>query len=54
MTNLSPRIGCRQHFPAKTTGRSPLLAAVDTATSLVHLTDFSSAPGLAGRAMIVG
>ena len=35
--------GCRQHFPTMATGRSPLLAAVDAATGIVYVTDFSSA-----------
>jgi DNA-binding beta-propeller fold protein YncE len=35
--------GCGEHFPTMATGRSPLLAAVDTATGQVYVTDFSSA-----------
>ena len=35
--------GCHQRFPAMATGRSPLLAAVDTRTGIVYVTDFSSA-----------
>jgi DNA-binding beta-propeller fold protein YncE len=39
-TNTS---GCHQRFPTMATGRSPLLAAVDTRTGIVYVTDFSSA-----------
>ncbi|MGO9506600.1 MAG: YncE family protein [Mycobacterium sp.] len=35
--------GCHQRFPTMATGRSPLLAAVDTRTGIVYATDFSSA-----------
>jgi len=35
--------GCSRHFPTMATGRSPLLAAVDTATGIIYITDFSSA-----------
>jgi DNA-binding beta-propeller fold protein YncE len=35
--------GCGEHFPTMATGRSPLLAAADTATGQVYVTDFSSA-----------
>jgi DNA-binding beta-propeller fold protein YncE len=35
--------GCHQRFPTMATGRSPLLAAVDTRTGIVYVTDFSSA-----------
>ena len=35
--------GCHRHFPTMAAGRSPLLAAVDTVTGLVYVTDFSSA-----------
>ena len=35
--------GCTGRFPAMAAGRSPLLAAVDTRTGNVYVTDFSSA-----------
>ena len=41
--NATHTAGCSQHFPTMATGRSPLLAAVNTATGLVYVTDFSSA-----------
>ena len=34
---------CHQRFPTMPTGRSPLLAAVDAATGIIYVTDFSSA-----------
>ena len=41
--NGTDTAGCTGHFPAMATGRSPLLAAVDTSTGIVYVTDFSSA-----------
>ena len=35
--------GCVRHFPTMATGVSPLLAAVDAATGMIYVTDFSSA-----------
>jgi DNA-binding beta-propeller fold protein YncE len=35
--------GCHQRFPIMAAGRSPLLAAVDAATGIIYVTDFSSA-----------
>jgi DNA-binding beta-propeller fold protein YncE len=35
--------GCHRHFPTVTTGRSPLLVAMDTRTGLVYATDYGSA-----------
>jgi DNA-binding beta-propeller fold protein YncE len=35
--------GCHQGLPAMAAGRSPLLAAVDTRTGVVYVTDFSGA-----------
>ena len=41
--NGTDTAGCTGHFPTMATGRSPLLAAVDTSTGIVYVTDFSSA-----------
>jgi DNA-binding beta-propeller fold protein YncE len=41
--NGTDTAGCHRRFPTMATGRSPLLAAVDAATGLVYVTDFSSA-----------
>lgn len=41
--NATRTAGCSHRFPTMATGRSPLLAAADTATGLVYVTDFSSA-----------
>ncbi len=41
--NATHTAGCGRRFPTMAAGRSPLLAAVDTATGLVYVTDFSSA-----------
>jgi DNA-binding beta-propeller fold protein YncE len=41
--NGTDTAGCHQRFPTMATGRSPLLAAVDAATGLLYVTDFSSA-----------
>jgi DNA-binding beta-propeller fold protein YncE len=35
--------GCHRHFPAMATGVAPLLAAVDTRTGILYVTDFGSA-----------
>jgi DNA-binding beta-propeller fold protein YncE len=35
--------GCRRHFPTMATGRSPGLAALNPATGIVYVTEFSSA-----------
>jgi DNA-binding beta-propeller fold protein YncE len=41
--NGTDTAGCHRRFPAMATGRSPLLAAVDAATGIIYVTDFSSA-----------
>lgn len=41
--NGTDTAGCHQRFRTMATGRSPLLAAVDAATGLLYVTDFSSA-----------
>jgi DNA-binding beta-propeller fold protein YncE len=41
--NGTDTAGCRERFPTMATGRSPLLATVDTRTGIVYVTDFSSA-----------
>jgi DNA-binding beta-propeller fold protein YncE len=41
--NGTDTAGCTGNFPTMATGRSPLLAAVDTSTGIVYVTDFSSA-----------
>ena len=41
--NGTDTTGCSRPFPTMATGRSPLLAAVDTSTGIVYVTDFSSA-----------
>jgi DNA-binding beta-propeller fold protein YncE len=41
--NGTDTAGCHQRFPTMAAGRSPLLAAVDAATGIIYVTDFSSA-----------
>jgi DNA-binding beta-propeller fold protein YncE len=41
--NGTDTAGCTGHFSTIATGRSPLLAVVDTSTGIIYVTDFSSA-----------
>ncbi len=41
--NGTDTVGCTGSFPTMATGRSPQLAAIDPATGIIYVTDFSSA-----------